>query len=227
MSRKRLSQRNAAGSMRREISPEFKYDPKKVKHIKKILHSTNVALGNMVSAYNEFLRVKSNISPDGKLGGLGYVMEIKSMKETLNKAIHALSEVADSLTDELTNPAWHVGDDADVKKLIKEKEDIEEQAEEAEGGNSEEIPEEENSETPEKKDEETEEKPAEEEPAEEESKDKSEENSEPEEETSPEQESMEKQSIDIDKIFPPETVYASKAAALDKKVREALKKSLR
>lgn len=120
-----------SAGLRREISDDFKYDKKKIKHLKHILHNVNIAVGTLVSALNEFSRVKGpDISPDGLLGGLGYIMPLKGVKETLNNSIHLLSDVSDSIADELTNPHWNAEDDKDVKELLKEKEDVEEKAEE-------------------------------------------------------------------------------------------------
>jgi hypothetical protein len=131
--RKRLTDRQAAAGLRREISDDFKYDKKKLKHLKYVLHNVTVAVGTLVSALNEFSRVKGpDISPDGLLGGLGYIMPIKGIKEALNTSIHSLSDVSDSLADELSNPHWNSEDDKEVKELIKEKEDVEEKAEEVE-----------------------------------------------------------------------------------------------
>lgn len=135
--RKRLTDKlerikQAAGNgLRREISEDFKYDKKKLKHIKRVLHNVNVALGTLVSALNEFSKLKApDISPDGMLGGLGYIMSVRDIKEILNGSVKNLSDVTDSLADELGNPRWDAGDDQEVKKLLKEKEEIEEKVDE-------------------------------------------------------------------------------------------------
>ena len=129
--RKRLTDsqiRQAAAGLRREISEDFKYDKKKVKHLQKILHNVNVALGTLGSALNEFSRVKGpTISPDGLIGGLGFIMPIKSVKEAITTSVHTLSEVADSLADELTNPHWNAVEDKGTKEVIQEKEKVEEE----------------------------------------------------------------------------------------------------
>jgi hypothetical protein len=126
----RLTIKQAASS-RREIPEDFQYNKKKLKHLKRILHNVNVALGTLVSAHNEFSRIKGpDISPDGLIGGLGYILPIKDIKEALNGCIRNLSDVSDSLADEMTNPHWESQEDSEVKKLIKEKEEIEEQVEE-------------------------------------------------------------------------------------------------
>jgi hypothetical protein len=138
----RISKQSASG-LRREIAEGFKYDKKKLKHLKRILHNVTVALGTLSSALHEFSRIKGpDISPDGMLGGLGYIMPLKEVKEVLNTGIKNLSDVADSIADEMTNPNWDAGDDKEVKKLLKEKEETEELVEEAEEV-TDEVPEEE------------------------------------------------------------------------------------
>jgi hypothetical protein len=122
-----------AAGVRREIPDDFKYNPKKLKHLKKILHNVTISLGTLTSSINEFAKLKGpEISPDGLLGGAGYIMPLKEIKETFNTTIRGLSDIADSLADELTNPRWNVEDDKEVKKLIKEKEEALKEVEEVE-----------------------------------------------------------------------------------------------
>jgi hypothetical protein len=126
--RNRLSNKQAAAGLRREIPGDFKYDKKKLKHLFKILHNVNVSLGTLGSALSELSKIKGpSISPDGLLGGLGYIMPIKNIKEVLTTSVHTLGDVADSIADELTNPHWKVEDDKETKELIKEKEKVEEE----------------------------------------------------------------------------------------------------
>ncbi|MBE3086365.1 MAG: hypothetical protein IMZ64_09145 [Bacteroidetes bacterium] len=133
--RKRLtdhtSNKQAAAGLRREISDDFKYDKKKLKHLHRILHNVNIAVGTLGSALSEFSRVKGPaISPDGLLGGLGYIMPIKNVKEVITTSVHNLSEVADSLADELSNPHWNAVEDKETKEVLKEKEKVEEETQE-------------------------------------------------------------------------------------------------
>lgn len=121
----------AAGSARRSIPEDFRYNPKKLKHLKRILHNVSIALGTVSSASSEFSRMKSpEVSPDGLLGGVGYIIPIKDIKQSLVNAAHELSNIADCIADELTNPRWEAEGDSEVKELIKEKEKAEEQVEE-------------------------------------------------------------------------------------------------
>lgn len=127
----RLIKTASSNSGRREIPEDFKYNPKKIKHLKSILHNVSVALGTLSSAFNEFSRFKGpDISPDGKLGGVGYILPIKDIKQNLQNSIYSLSDIADCLADELSNPKWEAESDKEVKKLIKEKEEVEEKIEE-------------------------------------------------------------------------------------------------
>jgi hypothetical protein len=136
--RKRLSNRldrilTAAGSngIRRQINEDFQYDKKKIKHIQFVLHNVNVSLGALVSALSRFSKIRGPaISPDGLLGGLGYIMPIKDIKQSLNQIVRELSDIQDTLADELTNPRWNGASDSETKKLLKEKEEVEEKVEE-------------------------------------------------------------------------------------------------
>ena len=124
--------KQAAAGVRREIPDDFKYNPKKLKHLKHILHNVSVALGTLTSSLNEFSRLKSpEISPDGLLGGVGYIIPIKEIKQTLITTVHGLSNIADCVADELTNPKWELKkeENNEVKKLIKEKDEAVERVE--------------------------------------------------------------------------------------------------
>jgi len=111
--------------LRRAIPDDFTYNPKKLKHLKSILHNVSVALGTLSSALNEFSRLKGpEVSPDGMLGGVGYIMPIQEIKQGLTTSVHALSNMADCIGDELTNPRWNAREDKEVKELIKEKDKV-------------------------------------------------------------------------------------------------------
>lgn len=121
----------ATNGLRREISEDFKYDKRKMKHLTFVLHNVNVSLGALVSALSRFSKIKGpSISPDGMLGGLGYVMPIKEMKLSLHDIIEKLSDMQDTLADEMSNPKWDSAESPDVKKVLKEKEQVEEKVDE-------------------------------------------------------------------------------------------------
>lgn len=142
MQRQRLTSKIAAaegaserkrdkGDMVRDISG-FEYDKSKALLLKKALHNINVSLGTLISAMKELSILRgSEVTPDGKLGGRGFVMPFRELKAKLNTAITDLSDVTDTLADELTNPNWDLSDN-EKKKVKKENEIIDEKIEEVE-----------------------------------------------------------------------------------------------
>lgn len=116
--------------LQREIPEDADYDVSKLKHLKKILHNVNIAVGNLTGATKEFSLLKGpDISPDGMLGGKGYIKTVREIKEALATAVHTLADVGDTLVDELNNPKWGIKD-KELEKIEKEKAEIDEQAEE-------------------------------------------------------------------------------------------------
>lgn len=144
--------------LQREIPEDAKYDASKLKHLKKILHNINIAVGNLTGASKEFSLLKGpDISPDGMLGGKGYIKTVREIKEALATSVHTLADVGDTLVDELNNPKWGIKD-KELEKVEKEKAEIDEQAEEIDdnlGEETEGAPEETEEEPTEEKPEET------------------------------------------------------------------------
>lgn len=145
MSRNRLTMRIAAaekaaekkkdnrgrGELQRNIEG-FDYDPSKAAVLKKALHNINVSLGTMISAMKDLSILRgSDITPDGMLGGRGFIMPFRELKAKLNTAITELSDVTDTLADELTNPKWGLSD-AEKKKVKQDNEDIDEEVQDVE-----------------------------------------------------------------------------------------------
>lgn len=129
----RVKSAASGNGLRREINEDFKYDKKKLKHLTFVLHCVNVSLGALVSALSRFSKLQGpTISPDGLLGGLGYVMPIKEMKLALHDVVEKLSDIQDSIADEMNNPRWDASENKEVKKVLKEKEEVEEKMEEQE-----------------------------------------------------------------------------------------------
>lgn len=120
------------GPLGREIPESYNFNPKAKKPLAKVLWSTSVAMGHLVSAYTHFTKVKSvSISPDGKLGGKGYIQDIKEMRSNLNTCIETLSGIQDTINDELNAPHWQEAakslpekDKKEVDEMISDAEDI-------------------------------------------------------------------------------------------------------
>lgn len=101
--RVRLTKR---ASSNREIG-SFSPQKKNLKVISKILRSTAVGLGLVNSAASKFNQLKSaEISPDGKLGGKGFVREITAIRKAYFDVCDKLSDIYDCLYDECKAPHW-------------------------------------------------------------------------------------------------------------------------
>ncbi len=91
----------------RAIVPEFNYSPKNLKPIAKVLRATLAALGFTCSALTAFSKIKSaTISPDGNLGGKGYILKISDIRRQYVNCLEALSSLSDTLYDEINAPHW-------------------------------------------------------------------------------------------------------------------------
>jgi hypothetical protein len=133
--------------MKRSIPEGYEYDPKSIKPLAKMLWSMSVALGHALTANRQFTRLKSaTISPDGMVGGQGYVMSIKDIRKALYDACEAMSALCDTVHDEINAAHWkpklaelEKQDISDIQHLLGDAETILEDPE----GNAEEMAEDE------------------------------------------------------------------------------------
>lgn len=94
--------------LERDIRPAFEFNQKELKPLLKSLRSCLVALGHVASAYNTFVKIKSRkVSPDGQLGGKGYIQKIPDMRRSLVNTVEALSAFTDTMFDEVNAPHWN------------------------------------------------------------------------------------------------------------------------
>lgn len=92
---------------RRNIPAGHSFDPKAIKPLAKMLWATSVALGHALTAHRQFSRLKSvAFSPDGLVGGRGYVLPVKDVRSKLYEASEALSAICDTIHDEINAPHW-------------------------------------------------------------------------------------------------------------------------
>lgn len=126
----------------REIGEDFQFDAKNIKPLAIALRATLAAMGHALSAYDTFTRVKSaRVSPDGALGGKGYIQKIADMRRQYMNAIEALSSISDTLHDEINAAHWNPAlkeqsprEREEVKNLMTDVEEIRKNPEEwAEG----------------------------------------------------------------------------------------------
>ena len=100
------------GPSERKIGEDFQFDPKNLKPIAETMRATMMALGHALTAYNRFTKLKSaTISPDGALGGAGYIQKIADMRRQFMNSIEALSALADTLHDEINATHWNPATD--------------------------------------------------------------------------------------------------------------------
>jgi len=91
----------------REIPSDFSYGSRHQKPLVTVLRSTLAALGHTLSGYNQFAKVKSaRVSPDGSLGGRGYIQKIGDMRKQYMNCVEALSALSDTLYDEIHASHW-------------------------------------------------------------------------------------------------------------------------
>lgn len=119
------------GPSEREISADFKFNPKYRKPLAKALRASLASMGHALSAYDTFTRVKSaQVSPDGSLGGKGYIQKISEMRRNFMNIIEALSSLSDTLYDEINASHWDPaveGQDPREREKVKDiMEDVEE-----------------------------------------------------------------------------------------------------
>ena len=108
----------------------FEYDSSHLKDLSKVLWSLSCSLGHLISAHSDFTKLKAvDISPDGKLGGRGYVQPISDMRADLTGCIETMSSVVDTIDDEVKAPHWHE-DPSELSDA--EQEEIDETIEDAE-----------------------------------------------------------------------------------------------
>jgi len=127
--------------IKRAIPKSYPYDPKALKPLARTLWSTNVALGHALTAYRQFTKIKSaSISPDGNLGGAGYIQPIEKIRQKLFQACEILSSISDTVDDEMKGPHWKPklgaldeDDREDVTRILEDAQEImEDPASEAE-----------------------------------------------------------------------------------------------
>ena len=114
----------------RDIPEDFPHDKKALKGLAQSLWQLSVALGHVMSAYSRLTKTRAvSISPDGQIGGKGYVMAVTDVREKLGSIIGTLSAITDSFHDEIHADHWQRDMSKDVKKIVDEVEEVREDPE--------------------------------------------------------------------------------------------------
>jgi len=135
------------GPSERQIQEDFVFNPRYLKPLAQTLRSALMALGHTTSAYNKFVKIKSrNVSPDGSLGGKGYIAKITEMRRQLMNCVEALSALTDTIYDEMSAPHWNPAEDTldprdrdEVKEIVEDVEEIKDDPEAWAEGQAEEM----------------------------------------------------------------------------------------
>lgn len=108
----------------RNIPRGYEFEPDGAKVLIKLLRSTTMALGHALSAYTQLTKAKSReFSPDGMIGGTGYVKKISGIRQEYNNIIEALSSLSDTYYDEITAEHWKASmeeEPEDVRREVDE-----------------------------------------------------------------------------------------------------------
>ena len=123
---------NEVPGLKRAIPQNYEYDPTALKPLARMMWALSVALGHAMTAHRQFVKLKSaTISPDGLIGGRGYVMSVKDIRKSLHDACEAISAVSDTIHDEIHAPHWkprlaelEKNDIEDVERLVGDAERI-------------------------------------------------------------------------------------------------------
>lgn len=135
------------GPSERQIQEDFVFNARYLKPLAQTLRSALMALGHATSAYNRFVKIKSrNVSPDGSLGGKGYIQKIPDMRRQFMNCVEALSALTDTIHDELNAPHWNPSEDTldprdrdEVKEIVEDVEEIKDDPEAWAEGQEEEM----------------------------------------------------------------------------------------
>lgn len=121
------------GPLQRNIRIDgFKWDPDTLKTLARILWSAQRSHSYAMAALRLFSRMpSSNFSPDGLLGGRGYIQAVKDMRGNLATSVEALSSITDTIYDEINADHWKlVSDRPQVDTIIQNVQDERENPEE-------------------------------------------------------------------------------------------------
>ena len=122
VARKILSAKKSEEENLREGLEGFAFKDKGIRSVATTYKQLAESFMLLTKANNMFSSCKSSeISPDGKLGGKGYILPIKDIRAMLNATLSAMSELIDTFHDEVNSPYWKkttTEDNPIVKELL-------------------------------------------------------------------------------------------------------------
>lgn len=141
VARKKLAARPTAiessFNQNREGLENYPFKEKGVRAVAKTYKNLADSFLCLSKAMNNFSSCKSSeISPDGKLGGKGYIQPIKSIRTSMAECLNIMSDLIDTFHDEVNSPYWKkttVEENPIVKEILNQAVDAIDQAEELDG----------------------------------------------------------------------------------------------
>ncbi len=135
MARKKIAA-NKGEDLTREGLEGFKFKDQGIKSVANTYKHLAKAFMELAKASNTFSSCKSSqISPDGKLGGRGYVLSIKDIREAFGNIMNSMSELIDTFHDEVNSPYLKktiIEENPIIKSILSDAEEIIDKAEDIE-----------------------------------------------------------------------------------------------
>ena len=93
--------------LKRDLKDTAEYDKSAVTNISGMLASLQTSKKSLSDMLNTLGSVSAHeISHDGMLGGRGYVMTIRDIRDDVTSAVNLVTNLVDTISDEPTNPKW-------------------------------------------------------------------------------------------------------------------------
>jgi len=115
-----------SGPVRRDIRVEgFEWTPENLKNLAKILWAAQRSHSYAIAAYRLFSKIPSSgFSPDGLLGGRGYIQAVKEMRQSLATAVETMSSFTDTVHDEINAEHWKRVSDDKISGMVQDAEQV-------------------------------------------------------------------------------------------------------
>jgi len=111
-----------SGPVRRDVRVEgFQWTPDALRNLAKILWAAQRSHSYAIAAYRLFSKMPSSqFSPDGLLGGRGYIQSVKDMRQALALAVETMSSFTDTVHDEVNADHWKEsgGEEGQVSDMV-------------------------------------------------------------------------------------------------------------
>lgn len=120
------------GPLRRDIRVQgFEWRPDVLRSLAKILWAAERSHSYGMATLRLFSKMSSSeFSPDGLLGGRGYIQHIKDMRSALGQAVEVLSAFTDTVHDEINAPHWASLKDESTNEIVEGAQNVKDNPEE-------------------------------------------------------------------------------------------------